>query len=219
MIAIIGGTGFLCKKLKEKIGGITASRSGEIYVDLTKPRTISKLKKFSILIHCAAKVSYTWLPWFQSYKKLYEVNVKGTENLVRILKPKYFVFLSSLAIFENHKLEKIRPKNFYGLTKYLAELKCLEYARKKKFKLLIVRLPMVYDKKELRREAYLFKKFSFLLKFIPLLKFKHIRVIEREECIKRICELVKKGKEGIINIRGKLVSLYEFIDVIETKKK
>jgi len=215
MIVVTGGNGFLGRLLVEKTASVSASRHGRIKIDITKPVTLKKLKKYSTVIHCAAKIGYTWLPWFQTYRSFYKVNVEGTENLLKATKPKYFVFMSTLAVYSSQELKKIKPRNFYGLTKYLAELKCKEYARKKKFRLLIIRLPMVYDIKEPRREAWLLKKFGFILQlFRPLLRKKKIRVISRKEAVEMIFRLIKEGKEGTVDIKGKFIDLYSFIELL-----
>ena len=218
MIVVIGGRGFIGKILVKVLGCKDASRKGEIKVDITKPKTLKKLRKFSTIIHCASKIGYTWLPWFQNYKSFYKINVEGTENLLKVVYPKYFIYISTLAIYKTQRLKNIRPRSFYGLTKYLAELKCKEYAKKKKFKLLIIRLPMVYDIKEPKRETWLFLKFApFLELFRPILRKKKIRVISRKRAVKIISLLVKRKEEGVINIPGKLIDIYSFILMLRKK--
>ena len=219
-MVVVGGSGFIGKVLVKKLKAKSASRRETLSIDLQKPKTLAKLKKFSVIIHCAAKVNYTWLPWFQIYKKLYQTNVEGTKNLLKTVTPKYFVFLSTLAVYNSQKLKVLKPRSFYGLTKYLAELKCKEYAKKKKFKLLIIRLPMVYDVREPKREAWLFKKFGWVLQFLrPLLKKKKIRVISRKKAINLICSLIKKRKEGVVDIKGNLIDLSHFLDIMTKNKK
>lgn len=217
---IIGATGFLCKPLKKVLKAKDASRKGEIKIDLRKIDSLKKLKNFDVIVCCASKIGYTWLPWFQNYKSFYETNVKGIENLLKTVKAKYFVYISSLAVYDSYKLKKIKPKSFYGLTKYLAELKCKQYAKKKGFKLLIIRLPMVYDVKEPKREIWIFLKFGKFLKiFKPLIKRKKIRIISREEAIKKIAKLIREEKVGTINIKGEVINLYNFIKKLEKLKQ
>ena len=105
-ILLSGGSGLLASELKKHIQ-YYAPTSSEM--DITKPITLEG--EYDTIIHCAA---YTDVAKAETEKeKCYEVNVKGTENLINRYKDSYFVYISSE--YANH------PLNFYSYTKQWAE--------------------------------------------------------------------------------------------------
>jgi len=78
---------------------------------------------------------------------------------------------------------------------------------------------MIYDVEEPKKETYFLLKFSFFLKLLkPILKKKYIRVMERKTCIKKIASLIRKRRTGTIEIRGKMISLSDFIEILNQKR-
>ncbi|MEM5831940.1 MAG: NAD(P)-dependent oxidoreductase [Candidatus Aenigmatarchaeota archaeon] len=217
-ILITGATGFLGKVLLRKLSEKYEVYRFPFYLYVRNFREKNfKLfdKRYDTVIHLGARTAYTWLPWFQSFRKLYESNVKGTEELLKNVKTKQFIYISTLAVYSDHNLSKIKPRSFYGLTKYLGELKLKKYA--KKMDVLIIRLPMVYDLREPKKETYWLVKFSFFLRFLsPILKMKKIRVISREEAIKKLIKIIELNKKGTIDVKGYLVDLATFLNIINS---
>ena len=229
-ILVSGATGFLGKALipmlrkKHEVYTLSTSFSSDpkhFKIDLRKPFKIPL--KFDVVIHLAAKIYYTWLPWFHNFKKLKEVNVEGTKNLINACETEYFIYVSTLSVYnlkdrENIEKNPIHPKCFYGLTKYQGELICQRLSKIKKFKLLIIRFPMIYDFKDPRRETKLFIKFYPFLKFLKPLLQKKINVMERRKAVKLILNFLEEKREGIVNVKGDVIPLVKFIERIEKFK-
>jgi len=231
-ILVTGATGFLGKALvpmlRKNYEVYTLSTSFQkdprhFQIDLRKPFRL--FLEFDAVIHLAAKINYTWLPWIHNFRELKKVNVDGTKNLINGCETKYFIYASTLSVYdlknrENMEKNKIRPRCFYALTKYQGELVCLRLSRIKKFKLLIVRFPMIYDFEEPRMETRMFLKFLPFLKFFrPLLLRKKFNVIERKEAVKLILKFLEERRDGVIDIKGNVISIAKFLAMIDKFKK
>lgn len=124
---------------------------------------------------------------------------------------KQFIFLSSIIIYGNSEKigkrkiitsrTKPKPANFYGASKFAAE-KGLEALESDKFKVAILRLPMVYGKKCKGN----FSKLVTIAKYFPC--FPKIKNERSMIYIKNLCEFIRlvieKEKRGIFypqNIR------------------
>lgn len=100
---LVGASGLLGTHLK-----IEAGRPTHQELDITQPITP---KKYDLIIDCAG---YTKVEQAEIERlKCFDVNVRGTLNLLNAYPTTPFVFISSEYAFA--------PKNFYGLTKMLAE--------------------------------------------------------------------------------------------------
>jgi len=224
-ILVVGATGFigkeLVKKLREKFPKSVIyelSRHGKIKCDLTKmdKNCIKKLSsiKFDLVIFLAARIWYTWLPSPYTYKTFYATNVLGMKRIIQITKTKKFVYISSLAVLDK-SLRKIKPRGFYGLSKCVAERECMKLLDRR---CLIIRLPMVYDAREMKLETKIFYYLRFLIKLLkPLTKRIYVRVISRNEAINKIISLIYK--KGIVDVHGKKISIYDFVNVLEKERK
>jgi len=112
-VLLTGGSGLLGKYLK-----VEADRPTHSEMDITKPIVrwdkdypVGHLPQYDLIVHCAA---YTDVQGAESNKgKCFDVNVKGTLNLLEAYPNTPIVYISSEYA---HK-----PKNFYSLTKYFAE--------------------------------------------------------------------------------------------------
>jgi len=102
-ILLTGSSGLLGRHLKLK-----ADRPSHKKLDITKP---IKPGKYDLIIHCAA---YTKVELAEEERlKCFDVNVRGTLNLLNAYPNTPLVYISSEYASN--------PVNFYALTKYLAE--------------------------------------------------------------------------------------------------
>lgn len=156
-----GYSGFFGKIISEKliddgykITGLQDSYNNKI--DITKPFSLSGRVYFNIVIHSAGKAHS--VPKTEIEKQeFFNINVKGTENLLKGLEqslslPKSFVFISSVAVYgveignninEAHPLEAKDP---YGLSKIQAEQLVQEWCAKNNITCGILRLPLLVGK-------------------------------------------------------------------------
>lgn len=160
-ILLTGGTGFLGTEIVNffsvQFGGIIKlcgrGRQCDYSFDLAK-NPIKFAEDFVLVIHAAGK-AHT-VPKSQSQiQDFFDINVRGTENLLGSLElqsvlPKYFVFISSVAVYgldsgininENSKLNATDP---YGKSKILAEAIVIEWCKKNNVVCTILRLPLLF---------------------------------------------------------------------------
>ena len=111
----------------------------------------NKLKKviidndIHIVIHCAASIDVSESE--KNKRKYYNNNVRNTEHLLQCLKEtkvKYFIFSSTCAVYGGSsrvvsEKSKLKPDNYYGKTKYMAEKLIKKYSQKYKFKYALLR--------------------------------------------------------------------------------
>jgi len=156
MITLLtGGTGFLGREIAKRsdIGIIkTLGRSESDYcVDLAKE--IPQLEDIELVIHCAGKAHM--VPKSEKERaEFFEVNVKGTENLLIALSNmgnplREFVLISSVAVYgkeaanninEETPLEAVDP---YGKSKIQKEELVKDWCYKNKVTCTILRLPLL----------------------------------------------------------------------------
>jgi nucleoside-diphosphate-sugar epimerase len=155
-VLITGSSGFLGKILTKKLGNkyriIELSRnSGKYQISLEKNKPEFK-EVFDLVIHAAGKAHVVSKNETEK-QQFYDVNVTGTENLLRGLEkrgiPKQFVFISSVSVYgkefgigitEEHKLE---AENAYGVSKIKAEVLVMEWCNKHAVVCTILRLPLL----------------------------------------------------------------------------
>jgi len=154
-----GGNGFLGRSIfkeltKNNIVKNLSRTSEDIKVSLENEIPHFN-QKFDLVIHVAGKAHS--VPKTEIEKKqFYDVNVTGTENLLKGLVksslPKYFVFISSVSVYgqeignninENHPLLAQDP---YGLSKIEAENLILNWCQENKIICTILRLPLLVGK-------------------------------------------------------------------------
>jgi len=126
---ITGGSGRLGKYLVKVFPNCLAPVHAEL--DITNEKAIDVYiteHKPNIIIHCAAWVDVRGCE--SNHKKAWEVNVKGTENIVNAVLTHnencYFIYPSTACVFRGNRGDYTEedipyPKNFYGLTKLLSE--------------------------------------------------------------------------------------------------
>jgi dTDP-4-dehydrorhamnose reductase len=128
-ILITGGTGRLGKELVKVFPKCLHPTRKELEVG-TKSIVDSYIaeKKPDVIIHTAAVTSVPYCE--ENKRRAYETNVRGTENLVsafvRHNPDAYFVLISTACVFRGDignyvETDLPYPKNYYALTKLLAE--------------------------------------------------------------------------------------------------
>lgn len=155
-ILLTGANGFLGKIIVETLEKEykiwTLSRnSGEYRVCLDKEVPAFK-ETYDLVIHAAGK-AHSVPKTDKERKQFYDVNVNGTENLLKGLEKigisKQFVFISSVSvygqefgigIYEEHQLDAKDP---YGLSKIEAEVLVIEWCKKHNVVCTILRLPLL----------------------------------------------------------------------------
>lgn len=158
-ILLTGATGFLgnhiYKDLSQSNKIITISRSGaDINIDLSK--NIINFPDVDLVIHCAGKAHS--IPKTElDNQEFFEVNVKGTENLLKSLEfchilPKYFVFISSVSVYGKefgiaiNEDFPLGAKDPYGISKIEAEAMVTKWCKKNNVICTILRLPLLVGK-------------------------------------------------------------------------
>jgi len=174
-ILITGGTGFIGSHLVRAL----LAKGKKVRVLVRKTSNTANLRKLNVEIfygslddinslveatkgiktvyHLAAMLGSPEI----TYNQLYEVNVKGTENLIKACtknKVKRFVLISSVAAMgpAKHMADertKCNPKTDYDKTKYFSEL----VVKKSKLEWTIIRPTMVYGPGEIKNKAKMFR--------------------------------------------------------------
>jgi len=183
-ILVTGGTGFIGSHL---INALLANGK-KVRILTRRKSNINKLKKMNlefafgnlddidslrkatedieIVYHLAAMLGSPGV----TYKQLYNVNVKGTENLVMACeesKVKRFVLVSSVAAmgpvgYMADEKAECNPATDYDKTKYLSEI----VVKKSKLKWVIIRPTMVYGPGETKNKLRMFRLIQRGLFFI-----------------------------------------------------
>jgi nucleoside-diphosphate-sugar epimerase len=217
-VIITGGDGFLGKRIEALL-----NKDYEIFIlDKQKGRDITKIKDFEDLftdcvIHLAA------LTKSQDQKEMFDVNVKGTFNVLEFCKlvRAKLIFASSAAVYGNAKSplqedNELNPVSFYGLTKLLGERLCDFYNTNYDLPITILRIFNLYGPGQQR---------GFVIPDIAS-QLENERIILKNPYPKRdfvyvddVAEAVKKSIEreflGVINIgSGKSYSIREIAEKI-----
>lgn len=186
-ILITGATGFIGKYLTQRliedkhnlfalvrktsqIDFLKSLGVNLIYGDITDEKSLCCVLRYHVeaVFHCAAYVEDN------DWKKLFQVNVIGTENICNLclkLNVQRLVYLSSVAVISGNDNVPLREDlpyrvtNLYGASKLDAEKKVIEF-REKGLKAAIIRPPMVYGE----GEPHALGKMLFLIKhrLLPL---------------------------------------------------
>jgi UDP-glucose 4-epimerase len=166
-ILVTGGKGFIGKKLVDCL----IKRNNNVYVldcvldeaaksevTLIKEDIRSKtldLQNYDLIYHLAAVLH----PISKNLEETaWDINVNGTKNILeRLGKKQHIIFSSSSHVYDlsrrdRHKEdEKLRPWNFYGLTKLVGEEMVEYYSRLNGFSAGILRFFNVYGPTEVNR--------------------------------------------------------------------
>ena len=157
-IIITGGNGFLgryikAKLIKENFNVHNIGRSENSSIDLTTQSPILENTLFEKVIHIAGK-AHSFPKTQGEEEAFYQVNLKGTKNLLKALNslsipPKSFIFISSVAVYgliQGELVSEDAPTNAntpYGISKLKAEELIIKWCIKRKVKYQILRLPLI----------------------------------------------------------------------------
>lgn len=153
-ILVTGATGFLGKAIVNELRDheiyTLARKKAAITIDLKE--SVPIVPDVDLVIHAAGKAHTLALNKFNT-EEYYGVNVDGTMNLLRGLQnsiiPKYFVFISSVAVYgkeEGTQIGENSPliaKFPYGLSKVKAEELIASWCHANNVLCTILRLPLV----------------------------------------------------------------------------
>lgn len=230
--AITGSRGVLGLKLKKKIHAKFYEFKGDIRNKNQVDKWIRK-KNFDILIHLAALVPTNLVN--KNYKKAYDVNVNGTNNIIKSLikkenKPKWIFFSSTSHVYKpTDKLKKIdeksklKPITKYGRTKLLAEKLLVNKLKKYPIKVCIGRIFSFTDKNQ--KVPFVIPIIKKMLrnskKKITFENMNHYRdFLSTSDIVSVIDKLRIKNKEGIYNIgSGKKFYLKNIAKIFNKQKK
>jgi UDP-glucose 4-epimerase len=150
-ILVTGKTGYIANQLKS----FFENKKTEYEVELISLRNVKieslQLSNYDVVIHTAALVHQKNKKY--TYKDYFEVNAQLTRELAAHAKAegvRQFIFLSTVNIYglETGIIDldtKVNPNSFYGRSKFEAE-KMIQDLKNDNFKILILRIPMVYGK-------------------------------------------------------------------------
>lgn len=153
-VLLTGGNGFLGTIIQQQFSQVVTLgiSKNNVVCDLSKeiPQFI---QYFETVIHAAGKAHF--LPKTKrDEQSFFDVNVRGTENLLKGLDklpslPKSFVFISSVAVYgaeSGNYISESHPLNAtdaYGLSKLRAECLVQQWCDQNKIICTILRLPLV----------------------------------------------------------------------------
>jgi nucleoside-diphosphate-sugar epimerase len=153
-ILLTGSNGFLGKSIYSEISSFEVQTAGRTNTDIKfnlRNEFKSSLGAFIYVIHAAGKAhSVPKTP--AEAQAFWDVNVTGTRNLLNALEaqpPKYFVFVSSIAVYgktSGHLLDEqnsLSSQDAYGKSKIEAEEIVKKWCIEKNIIYTILRLPLV----------------------------------------------------------------------------
>ena len=235
-ILIIGGTGFIGKKLIQKLASFkysiyvisrhfVKSRYKNIHyikADLTNLKSLSRIKKYFrnsyLLIDLASYIpqSSSLKSSDQNLKFFFNINILGKINLLKVLdnNVKRLIYISTIDVYGDSEGiytedSSTNPTSYYGATKLATEKIYQVYCKQKCLKLTILRLSQVYGAGEP------------MIKAIPKLIDKIVnkksislygngiekrRFIYIGDVVDAITNLLRSNKVGIYNIAGEEIT-------------
>lgn len=219
-ILLLGENGFLGREVSKLIFG-TRAKKKKYKIDLSKINFIIDYlnkKKPEVIINCAVKDDFK-----NKYSsQMIKVNYLAVKEMVKycVKYKKTLIHVSGtivhpLSQIYNNK-SKIKPKNFYGKTKWLADKFILRNKKKLNFK--IIRFPGIYGKKgpdHLFLNKLINKKTKLFNGNLHLVK-NYIHVKDAARCIKKLINIKKRG---IYYAGGQIINFENMIKIISKKYK
>ena len=154
-ILLTGATGFLGLAIQRHFEGHEVITIGRSHCDVIThlEKVIPILPEADLVIHAAGKAHSVPKTKAQE-KEFFDVNVKGTENLIKALErcadlPKSFVFISSIAVYgfdEGILIDESFPlsaNDAYGKSKIEAEKLIIDWCELNEINCTILRLPLL----------------------------------------------------------------------------
>lgn len=190
--------------------------------DLSDKKTLERLKgkRYDYVVNVAAKLG----EWFLNDADLSRVNVKGVENLIRVLKDskiKKFVHVSTAmvsGVCENGKFTEkdiCYPDSSYERTKYQGEKIALARANEYKIPIVIIRPTFTYGPGD-PHKLKLFKLINTGFFVFPDGGRSFLHPVYVDDLVDGILLSMKKGKNGNIYIIGgsEVVSVKYFVSYV-----
>jgi nucleoside-diphosphate-sugar epimerase len=160
MVLLTGASGFLGKAIAQNlvfrhVQFLTIGRqvNNHILCDLSIEIPVINNYNIDLVIHAAGKAHF--VPKTKIEKQtIFDVNLTGTLNFLKGLEnsvqlPKFFVFISSVAVYGQetglniNEKAPLNAKDYYGLSKIQAEEMVMDWCIKNKIICTILRLPLV----------------------------------------------------------------------------
>lgn len=206
MLLITGASGTLGREFARLVPeALTPSRAD---LDLTRRDTVFDYvvsNQVETVIHCAALASVSMCETNQ--KQAYQTNVNGTRNILDALsghKPDgYFIYVSTACVFSGDEPTRFYseedipyPKNFYGMTKLLAEHSVVERASTSDLEALIIRTNFAGRGKWKHPSAFADRYATYLYP---------------DQVATAVTELMHAKMKGHIHVSGdRRISMYDF---------
>ena len=229
-ILITGGTGFIGRNIvnklladgkkpiiltrdRRKVDKLFQEKIKVLEVDICNTASLERLglrlQGIDALIHLAASLDY-----FGDKKKLFQVNVKGTVNLINLADRagiRKFIYISSIEAMGTLKKEEVpadetffcRPVSSYGESKLEAERQIRRLTEKKDVESVILRLGNVYGPGTVSfivPIANAILNNDKLLKFLPIYKDRYIHPVYIDDAVSGILKVVEQNSSGEIYI-------------------
>jgi nucleoside-diphosphate-sugar epimerase len=160
MFLLTGRSGFLGKAITAhftekniKFKSLGRAREDDYQLDLTFEQQGLLKDEFECVIHCAGKAHSIPKTTIEK-QEFYNVNVKGTDNLLKLLEslpalPTAFIFISTVAVYglrNGHFIDEDYPllaNDPYGLSKIQAEEMIKYWCKNNDVQCTILRLPLI----------------------------------------------------------------------------
>ncbi len=202
-VLITGGTGRLGRELIKQFPESLHPTRQELGIEVkAQVENYISEKKPDVIIHTAAVTSVPYCE--ENRNEAYETNVGGTENLVNAClnhdSDCYFVLISTACVFRGDVGNYVEtdlpyPKNYYALTKLLAE--CV--VRHSGLKFLVIRTNFVAREKWPYPKAFTDRYGTYLFAF---------------DVASAVKSLVRQKLDGIVHVCGdRKVSMFELAKI------
>ncbi len=191
--------------------------------DLANLRKNCELETVDILIHSAGLAHQFGKTVDEDFLN---VNVKGTENIANLavkLKTKYFILISSVAVYgnsgENRAIDEAKvcnPKGIYAISKFKSEEVAKKICEENKIPLTILRPTTVIGENDRGNTARLIEAI-YRKRFIWIGKGENRKSLIYKKDVARACLQVlekKTSETEIFNVTGEALKMKEIVNEI-----
>jgi dihydroflavonol-4-reductase len=186
--------------------------------DLNSPKALSSLTdKSDAIIHCASAISLGEM----AHDSIYEVNVKGTQNLLKVCLDKAirFIYISSSTATEDPIKNEVFDENrsyrsdktfYYAWTKAQAELQVLETIKKNNLDAFIIRPTAIVGPQDPGPSRFGRTILDLHKGKLPFITDGGYNMVDVRDLSQTIINSISKGKKGSIYLTGgQYISLQE----------
>ena len=186
--------------------------------DLNSPKALSSLTdKSDAIIHCASAISLGEM----AHDSIYEVNVKGTQNLLKVCLDKAirFIYISSSTATEDPIKNEVFDENrsyrsdktfYYAWTKAQAELQVLETIKKNNLDAFIIRPTAIVGPQDPGPSRFGRTILDLHKGKLPFITDGGYNMVDVRDLSHTIINSISKGKKGSIYLTGgQYISLQE----------